>query len=162
MNQPIAQPIRAGAMLLQDGAFLPKTLVIATASYVKNWSAITQFTSTQLRRAVEREGWTFFFMAGEIHARAFGFDEQSRTDRAMLEIIDRMKRDHCNCLEITELRQGSWLRLPFTTIIAHARHIQQSYRFDKLGKAAIRPHSYEWLQEQNQNAAAPAYTGVRQ
>jgi len=70
-------------------------------------------------------------MAGGIRASGFGFNRQSRTDRAVARVIAAVKRENCNCLEIGEVRQRSFLGLPYTSVAAHARHIQQSRSFPK-------------------------------
>jgi hypothetical protein len=55
-------------------------------------------------------------MAGEIRRSGFGFHEQSRTDRAVAHLIDAVKRQNCNCLEITQIRRRSFLGLPYTSL----------------------------------------------
>ena len=69
-------------------------------------------------------------MAGEIHTRSFGFNDLSRTDRAVAKVINAVTRDSCNCLEITALKRGSFLGLPYTSLIAHSRHIQRGRSFE--------------------------------
>jgi hypothetical protein len=121
--------IRAGTVLVEDGTPTPESLVVATEHYSAGWSSILQSTSAQLGRELESTGWTFFYMAGEIRRSGFGFDEQSRTDRAVAHLIDAVKRQNCNCLEITQIRRRSFLGLPYTSLGAHARHIQRSRSF---------------------------------
>jgi hypothetical protein len=124
--------IRVGTMLLEDGTPTPKSMVVATESYSAGWSSIFQSSSAQLGKKLESAGWKFFYMAGEIRATGFGFDDRSRTDRALSHLIDAVKRQHCNCLEITEMRRRSFLGLPYTSLVAHARHIQRSPNFHDL------------------------------
>lgn len=121
--------IRVGTMLVADDTHMPPTLVVATEDYSAGWSSITRSTSTELGKEIENAGWTFFYMAGEIHKRGFGFNDQSRTDRALAQAINTVSRENCNCLEITQIRQRSFLGLRYTSLIAHARHIQKSRRF---------------------------------
>jgi hypothetical protein len=104
-------------------------MVVTTQRYSAGWSFIINFTSAQLSRAFENAGWTFFYMAGELRTSGFGFDEKSRTDRAVTHLIAAVKRQHCNCLEIDEIRLRSFLGLPYTSVVAHARHIQKSRSF---------------------------------
>src|SRR5438552_12558458 len=68
-------------------------------------------------------------MAGQIRTRGFGFNDQSRTDRALAHVMDAVKLQNCNCLEITEVRRRSFLGLSYTSLVAHARHIQRSRAF---------------------------------
>jgi hypothetical protein len=123
------QAIRLGTMLIADGTRTPQSVLLATERYSPGWSSIAEFTSAQLDRKLEKAGWTFFYMAGEIRASGYGFDERSGADRAMAHVVHAAKRQKCNCLEITEIRRRSHLGLSYTSLVAHARHIQQSRRF---------------------------------
>jgi hypothetical protein len=104
-------------------------MIVTTQRYLAGWSSIREFTSAQLGREFENAGWTFFYMAGELRTSGFGFNEKSRTDRAVTHLIDAVKRQHCNCLEIDEIRRRSFLGLPYTSVVAHVRHIQRSRSF---------------------------------
>jgi len=104
-------------------------MLVTTQHYSAGWSSIAKFTSAQLSRAFENAGWTFFYMAGELRTSGFGLTEKSRTDRAVTHLIDAVKRQRCNCLEIDEIRLRSFLGLPYTSVVAHARHIQRSRTF---------------------------------
>jgi hypothetical protein len=126
----MTESIRVGTMLLKDGTRIPKTLAVSTERYSAGWSFITASTSAQLDTRVENAGWTLFYMAGEIRTRSFGFNELSRTARAVAKVIHVVKRDSCNCLEIIAMRHGSFLGLPYTSLIAHSRHIQRGRRFE--------------------------------
>jgi hypothetical protein len=121
--------ICVGTMLIEDGTKTPESLVMETERYSPGWSSILKSTSAQLGRALERAGWTFFYMAGEIRSSGFGFNDQSGADRAMAHVVHAAKRQNCNCLEITQIRRRSRLGLSYTSLVAHARHIQRSRRF---------------------------------
>src|SRR5207237_4967173 len=101
----MADRIRVGTMLVADDTDMPAELVVGTEHYSAGWSSILGSTSAQLGKEIENAGWTFFYMAGEIRKSGFGFSDQSRTDRAAAQVIDAAKRENCNCLEITQMRQ---------------------------------------------------------
>jgi len=126
----MTESIRVGTVLLRDGTKLPKALAVTTERYSAGWSFITRSTSAQLNTSVESVGWTLFYMAGEIHTRSFGFNDLSRTDRAVAKVINAVTRDSCNCLEITALKRGAFLGLPYTSLVAHSRHIQRGRSFE--------------------------------
>jgi hypothetical protein len=116
--------IRVGTMLLEEGTPLPESFVLGTEPYATGWSSI-QSSSAQLGQELESAGWTFFCSAGPIHTTGFGFDEQSRTDRAVARGIAAVKREQGNCLEIIQMRQRSFLGWRYTSLVAHARQIQR-------------------------------------
>jgi hypothetical protein len=123
--------LHVGTLLIEDGTPRPELLVVSTEPYSARWSYIAKFTSAQLGREIESAGWTFFYMAGEIRTRGFGFNDQSRTNRAVAHVMDAVKLQNCNCLEITEMRRLSFLGLSYTSLVAHARHIQRSRVFQR-------------------------------
>jgi hypothetical protein len=139
--------IGVGTMLLEDGTAVPESLVVETTAYLPSWSSVLGVSSSQLGRQIEAAGWTFFYMAGEINRSGFGLNDQFRTDRALTRVIAAVKDESCNCLEITKLRRGSFLGVPYTSITAHARHIQKSRSFHDLSRLAPRMpfRSREWL-----------------
>ena len=126
----MTEKIRAGTMIIKDGTQTPESLVLDTKSYSAGWSSIVKTTSAQLGRDLESAGWTFFYMAAEIRTSGFGFNDESRTDGAVAHVIDAVRLEKCNCLEITQIRRRSFLGLPYTSVVAHARHIQTSRRFE--------------------------------
>src|SRR5689334_6509726 len=138
--------IRTGTMIIEDATLTPESLVVDTEPYSAGWSIIPKSTSAQLGRQLESAGWTFFYMAGEIRTRGFGFNDHSRTDRAVAQAVDAAKLENCNCLEITQMRRRSFLGLPYTSVVAHARHIQKSRRFQGASNmpAGARPFSHDW------------------
>jgi hypothetical protein len=87
--------VRAGT-IIKDGTQTPESLVVDTKPYSAGWLSIMKTTSAQLGRDLEGAGWTFFYMAGEIHTRGFGFNDESRTDRAVAHVIDAVKLENCN------------------------------------------------------------------
>jgi hypothetical protein len=129
VRKQMTDRIRAGTMLIADGTPMPESVVVSTEYHSGGWSSIVRCTSAQLDKQIEDAGWTFFYMAGEIHTSGFGFNDQSRTDRAVAHLIAAVKRDNCNCLEITKVKRRSFLGLRYTSLIAHARHIQRSRSF---------------------------------
>jgi hypothetical protein len=134
----MTKAIRVGTMLIAGGTRTPKLVILGTQSYSAGWSSILNSTSAQLDKELENVGWTFFYMAGEIRTRGFGSNHQSRMDRAVAHVIDAVKRENCNCLEITQISRGSFLGLPYMSVVAHARHIQKSRSFYNLSNLPAR------------------------
>jgi hypothetical protein len=124
--------VRIGTMLIENGTRTPESLEVGTAPYSAGWSFITDSTSVQLGKDIEKLGWTFFFMAGQIYGAGFGFSDKARMDRAVGQLIHMVTQEKCNCLEITGIKRRSFLGISHTSVDAHARHIQQSRSFHPL------------------------------
>jgi len=127
--------IRAGAVLVEDRIRSPELLIASIERYSAGWSIIVKSSAAQLGKELESAGWTFFYMAGEIRMRGFGLNDESRTNRAIARVADAVKRRNCNCLEISQIRRRSFLGLPYTSVVAHARHIQKSRCFQDVSNA---------------------------
>jgi hypothetical protein len=154
-EKTMTDKIRVGTMLIADGTRMPESLGVDIEPYSGGWSSITNFSSGQLGKEIESAGWTFFYMAGEIHTSGFGFNDQSRTDHAVSQVIDAVRQEQCNCLEITQMIRRSFLGLPCTSLVAHARHIQRSRRFQTASKkmpASVRSLPREWLYDRTPQA----------
>lgn len=121
--------VRLGTMLIADGTPLPASFVIRTEQYSAGWSTIDTLTPAQFGRQIEAFGWTFFYMAGDVCAHGFGTNNQSRTKRALAHLFKTIQLQHCNSMQITQVTQRSFCGVPYISIVAHARHIQQSEFF---------------------------------
>ena len=78
----------------------------------------------ELDRQIEDAGWTFFYLAGETKARAFGRGEKA-VRKALERILAGPELEKFNCLEITSWKTMRFLRMPFVALTAHARQIQE-------------------------------------
>jgi len=124
MNGPIA----AGDILLECGTYLPNSLTSPSESSVPGWSAIPGGRPA-FEKEIKQAGWTLFFMAGEIKTSVFGFDRQKTAQTALKRLGTIVKSQSCNCIEISDVIEKSFLKLPYVQVRAHARHLQPSLVF---------------------------------
>jgi hypothetical protein len=117
--------IRAGTVLIKDGTLLPKSLQIESEPCVPGWRLVKDLNGYALDRKVHEAGWTFFFLAGEIRTIAFGTDEQRTVRRAIKRILANPRSKQFNSLEITRVASKRFLGLPYMSVGAHSRHIQE-------------------------------------
>lgn len=120
--------ITAGSILVEEGIRLPQSLRDRSESNSNGWAAVTGTRST-FEKAIQEAGWTFFFMAGEIKTTVFGFDRQKALHVALKRLIVDVKSQHCNGIEITQIMNQSFCRVPYVSVSAHARHLQKGMRF---------------------------------
>ena len=121
----MTQAIDIGSLLVKAGTLLPESVQLESDSYLKGWSLVKNLGSSEMDRKLCAVGWTFFYMAGEVKAIAFGSDSEETTCRAVKKVIENMKSDKFNCLEISRVAAKSFLGLPYVTVAAHKRHIQE-------------------------------------
>jgi hypothetical protein len=115
--------IDAGTILLENGTLLPKSLVLTSEPYSTGWTTVSNVRS-DFERDISQAGWTFFFIAGEIHATVFGFNAEAAVRTAVERLIRNAKALNCNSLQIGQVTMKSFFGLPFATVTAHSRHIQ--------------------------------------
>ena len=124
----MTETITAGSILVEEGTHLPKSLLLQTESNSNGWAAVKDARST-FEKTVQEEGWTFFFMAGEIKTTVFGFDRQKALRAALKRLITDVKSQHCNSIEITRVTGKSFLSVPYVSVSAHPRHLQKGMLF---------------------------------
>jgi hypothetical protein len=120
--------ITAGSILVEEGTHLPSSLMLQSESSSNGWAA-TKDVGATFEKGIQGAGWTFFFMAGEITARVFGSDRQKALRTALKRLIADVKLQHCNSIEITQVTDHSFLRMPYVSVTAHARHLQKGMVF---------------------------------
>jgi hypothetical protein len=120
--------ITTGTILIERGTVLPDGGLPPGAPFSAHWTLLPS-DRTSIEGWLEKAGWTWFYMAGEIHTGAFGFDKEKRVQSAVMRAVRQVGSEHCNCIEITDVGARSFLGMRYSTITAHARHIQKSCTF---------------------------------
>jgi hypothetical protein len=124
----MADAITTGSILVQEGTRLPKSVSLHCDSRWNGWAAV-RGTLRAFEKTIEEEGWTFFFMAGEIKVKAFGSDREKALRLALKRLVKHVKAQRCNSIEITRVTDKSFLRAPYVSVSAHTRHLQMGSDF---------------------------------
>jgi hypothetical protein len=85
----------------------------------------------------------FFFMAAEVKARFFGVLGAAKIQSALRRILGKVKQQQFNGLEVTGIVAGHFLGVPYVTVSAYSRHIQQSCYLDGIESRRIAAHNGE-------------------
>jgi hypothetical protein len=121
-------PIAAGSILVDGGLRLPNSRLLPRAPDSSGWTALN-VTRSAFETEVREAGWTFFFMAARIKTAAFGFDKQKTLRTALERLIANAKSHHYNGIEITQIVSKTFLKMPYVSVSAHARHLQKGLTF---------------------------------
>jgi hypothetical protein len=124
--------IAEGSILVDKGGHLPKSLVIGNKSDTDGWAGIEDGRSA-VEKVIQEDGWTYFFMAGEIKATGFGLDRQKRLGAARQRLVTDAKAQNANSVEITAVTGKSFLGVPYVSVTAHVRHLQKGLLFSGNG-----------------------------
>jgi hypothetical protein len=120
--------IATGSILVAGRAYLPKSVQLRSEPDSNGWITLDGAMST-FENDIQADGWTFFFMAGEIKTTVFGFDRQKTLCTALQRLITNVKSHNCNGIEITQVTAHSFCKVPNVSVSAHARHLQKGSTF---------------------------------
>jgi hypothetical protein len=116
---------RARAILIREDTPLPANLPIESEAFLPGWRAVRNLDGYELGRKIEAANWNFFYLAGEIGAIALGREGPGTLRRAVKRILAKQEGQKFNSLEVTEIISKRFLGIPFMSVTAHSRHIQQ-------------------------------------
>jgi len=123
----MAAKMNAGTMLIKEGVPLPESVRFESEPYSKGWRLVKSLRSSEMDRQLFEAGWNLFYLAeGDLSAAALGSDLEKSTRRAIKKVIATLKSKQLNCVEITQVAAKRFLGLPYVTVSAHPRHIQES------------------------------------
>lgn len=128
--------IKVGTVLIKENTDLPEGLRVDLGPALAGWRVVQDCDGYGLDRAIQKAGWTFFCVAGEVKATVFGIDKQSTLRRAIERLLARGKSEDFNSLEIAQVSSVGSERFPlvrYVTVSAKWRHVQES-RFLARGK----------------------------
>jgi|SRR5208282_3763529 len=121
----MAETINTGAILIKVGAILPETLRVEGEPFAYDWRLVKNLTGYGLDRKIRDMGWSLIRMAGEVKARALGFDEQKTAHTALKRGLARTRSLQFNCLEISQVRFKRFWGLYQATVLICPRNIQK-------------------------------------
>jgi hypothetical protein len=97
-----------------------------------------------LDRKIHAAGWNFFFMAAEVKVMFLGSPGAERLRTALRRILEKVKKQQFNGLEVTEIVARRFLGVPYVTLAAHSRHLQQSCYLDSELARQTSQRNAEW------------------
>lgn len=119
-----ATSIESGTLLIRDGAKIPDGISFASHQHRIGWRTFAPSAVGDLGKDMAAAGWHLFFMAAELKATSWGKSGQATTRRALGKILKPAVDSRFNCIEVTRIASKRFLGIPYTTVAAHARHLQ--------------------------------------
>jgi hypothetical protein len=136
--------VHAGTILIEDRPGMAHSMGIESEPYAGHWSVVRLLDGFALDRKIHAAGWNFFFMAGEVKTTFFGALGAKNIRKALKRILARMSGQDFNCLEVTGITASRLVGVPYTTVSAHWRHIQQSCCLDDVQQRRTEQKNAEW------------------
>ena len=121
----MSNTLRVGALFMQAGTFIPRSLGVETEECSPGWKWITNLDGDSFDRNVRNAGWSFFFLAAKIQVTVWGHWTDKLVGKAIKRVLARARPAQFNCLEVTELSARRFCGIPYVHLSAHSRHIQE-------------------------------------
>ena len=131
--------VQVGTILMKELPGMPQLLGLETEPCFGDWSFVKVLDGFALDRKIHAAGWNFFFMATEVKVMFLGFLGATKVQSRLKRILAKVKGQHFNGLEVTAIVSRHFLGVPYVTVSAHSRHIQQSCYLD----SAVRRQSFQ-------------------
>ena len=122
--------VQVGTILMKEWPAMTQLLGLKSEPCSGSWSVVKALDGFSLDRKIHAAGWNFFFMATEVKVIFFGALAAKKIQHALERILAKVKQQHFNGLEVTGIVAGRFLGVPYVTVSAHSRHVQQSCYLD--------------------------------
>lgn len=142
--------IEVGAILMKDWQGITHHLGLESEPCLGEWTLLKGQDGFALDRKIRAAGWNFFFMAAEVKAMFFGSLGAAKTQCAVKRILAKVKQQHFNALEVTAIVARHFLGVPYVTVSAHSRHMQQSCYLDSTVARQSGQRDSEWARGREQ------------
>ena len=126
--------VQVGSILIEKHLLMSQALALESEPYSGNWNLVKGLDAFTLDRQIRAAGWNFFFMAADVKVSFFGAISAEKIHHALQRIREKVKLQHFNGLEITGIAVRHFLGLPYATVSAHSRHIQQGCQLDGIAQ----------------------------
>ena len=117
--------IKTGTILIKEGTLLPEFLRFESEAFLPGWRVVKDLDGYGLGQKIEEAKWYFFYLVDEFRAIALGREDLGTLRRAAKQILAKQEGQKFNSLEITKVASKRFLGIPFMSVTAHFRHIQQ-------------------------------------
>lgn len=122
--------LQVGAILMKEWPRMTQLLNLETEPCSGEWRLLKVLNGYAVDLKIHAAGWNFFFMAAEVKVMFFGSVGAAKVQNALKRILEKAKPQHFNSLEITGIVARRFLGVPYVTVSAHSRHMQQSCYLD--------------------------------
>jgi hypothetical protein len=132
----MATLIQTGTIMVRQSESL-RSLGIESEPYCESWQSLGVSESSGLDRKIRDSGWKLFFMADELKTVVPAWGGQKTLLRGVKRLLAQNHLRHFNCLELTHIGRKRFLGIPYVSIAAHSRHIQQGSHIHPMSQRAL-------------------------
>ena len=125
--------IQAGTIMVQQSESL-RSLGIESEPYCESWQSLGVSESSGLDRKIRDSGWKLFYMADEMKTAVPAWGGQKTLRRGVKRLLSQTRLQHFNCIELTHILRKHFFGIPYLSIAAHSRHIQQGSQIQSMAQ----------------------------
>jgi len=141
----MAATVEVGTILIEElPPRMAEALALESERYLGNWSVIKALDGFALEKKIHAAGWNFFFLAEEVKVMFFGEIRAAKVQDALKRIFEKVRQQNFNCLEVTGIVAKRFWGIPYVTVSAHSRHIQQSCKLDDIERRRAGQREAGW------------------
>jgi hypothetical protein len=112
-------------IFVRENTLMPAGLGIESEPFLPGWRAVKNLNGRELGRKIESAKWNYFYLAGPIRTTVIGREGWATLRTALKRVLAKQQTQNYNSLEITKVTPRRVLGVPFLSISAHSRHIQE-------------------------------------
>jgi len=142
-GRAMAPTVQVGTILMKEWPGITQ-LAVESEACSGEWSLLKGMDVDTLDRKIHAAGWNFFFMAAEVKVMFFGSVGAAKIQNALKRILQKVKQQQFNALEVTQIVTRRFLGIPYVTVSAHSRHMQQSCYLDSAVARQTFQRNSEW------------------
>jgi hypothetical protein len=136
--------VQVGTILMKEWPEMTQLLGLECEPSSGEWSQLKVLDGDTLDRKIHAAGWNFFFMAAEVKVMFLGSIGTVKIQNALKRILENVKHQQFNGLEVTQIVARHFLGVPYVTVSAHSRHLQQSCYLDSATARRTSQLDAEW------------------
>lgn len=136
--------VQVGTVLIAESPGMAEALALQSEPYFKHWRVVKDLDGFALDDKIHAARWNFFFLAGEVKALFFGPVGAIKVREALRRISRKVMAENFNCLEVTGIAAQRFLGVPYTTVSAHSRHIQESSQLRDIDQRRADRENADW------------------
>jgi len=136
--------VEVGTILIKERPLITQLLGLQSEPCSGNWRVVQGLDGFALDRKIHAAGWNFFFMAAEVKVMFLGALGTKKIQKALKRILAKVRHQNFNGLEVTGIVAKRFLGVPYATVSAHSRHIQQSGYLDGAEERRASQRDAEW------------------
>jgi hypothetical protein len=115
----------SATIFIREKTLLPASVALGSEPFLPGWRSVKNLDGRELGRQIEKAKWNYFYLAGAMKATVLGREGLRTLRRAVQRVLAKKQRQGFNSLEITKIVSKRFLGVPYLTISAHSRHIQE-------------------------------------